>query len=539
MLVASATAAPAWAKESSTAFEETCKALIGQEVPGGTVASAVFIAETKEGATAAPAHCKLQGKLNERRGIEAKKYAIGFELRLPQKWNQRFYFQGGGGTDGVLRPAVGAIPAGAVSPNALSAGFAVVSTDSGHLSEPGVQGSFLFGIDPQARADYGYNHLPVVSAAAKALIEQVYGAKPKHSYFVGCSNGGRQGMMATQRYPDLFDGVVVGAPAYRVVEASLDAIAQTKLYAGVAPKNPNGRAVLGGAFSIDELGVVSKGILKACDALDGASDGMVNNVRDCKFDPLVLQCTADKTTDCIAPNKAAALKKAFDGARNNKGDLLYSSWPYDPGIATPLWTMWKLGPATAMPPQALNTTLIAGAVSHVFLTPPSPTPDLYGFVLDLDLDAALTKTNNAVAPYLESGKSVVNADSPDIDAFTKHHGKIIFYHGMADGIFSPRDTIRYHDALKQRYGDKVDLHTRLYLIPGMGHCSGGPATDQFDAVSALVKWVENGKAPAELIAKTSPNSAWPNRSRPLCAYPQQAIYSGKGNIENAPSFVCK
>jgi feruloyl esterase len=532
-------ASPSWAQESPSAFEETCKALIGHEVPGGAVVSAQFVAAGKEGAAAVPAHCKLQGRLNERLGIEAKKYAIGFELRLPQKWNQRFYFQGGGGTDGVVRPALGAIPAGFIAPNALSNGFAVVSTDAGHANETGVQGSFLFGVDPQARADYGHNHLPVVSAAAKALIEHVYGAQPKHSYFVGCSNGGRQGMMATQRYPDLFDGVISAAPAYRVVEASLDAAAQTKLYASIAPQNPNGRPVLGGALTPDELGVVSKGILQACDALDGASDGMVNNVRDCKFDPLVLQCTNDKTTDCIAPNKAEALKKAFEGARNTKGELIYSTWPYDPGMATPLWTMWKLGPGTAMPPQALNTTLVAGALSHVFLTPPAPTQDLYGFMLGVDIEAALAKSNNAVAPYVDSGRSVVNADSPNIDAFTKHGGKIIFYHGMADGIFSPLDTIRYRDDLKQRYGDKVDSFSRLYLIPGMGHCSGGPATDQFDAVSALVNWVEKGKAPDALIAKAAPNSAWPERSRPLCAYPKQAIYAGKGSIEAASSFKCQ
>ena len=202
--LAAVAALPASAQESHLSFEESCKALIGQVVPGGAVASAQFVAQ---GGTA-PDHCKLNGKLNERMGIEGKKYAIGFELRLPKTWNQRFYFQGGGGTDGVLRPAMGAIPSGFIAPNALSNGFAVVATDAGHLNEPGVQGGYLFGVDPQARADYGYNHLPVVSAAAKALIEKMYGAKPKHSYFVGCSNGGRQGMMATQRFPDLFDGVI-------------------------------------------------------------------------------------------------------------------------------------------------------------------------------------------------------------------------------------------------------------------------------------------------------------------------------------------
>jgi pimeloyl-ACP methyl ester carboxylesterase len=187
----------------------------------------------------------------------------------------------------------------------------------------------------------------------------------------------------------------------------------------------------------------------------------------------------------------------------------------------------------------LNTTLVAGALSHVFLTPPTPTADLYGFVLNVDPETALAKTEQANAPFVESGKSVVNADSPNIDAFTRHGGKLMLYHGMADGIFSPFDTIKYLQQLQKRYGKKSDDFSRLYLIPGMGHCSGGPATDQFDAVSALVAWVEENKAPAELMAKTAANSAWPNRSRPLCVYPKQAMYSGKGDIESAASFICK
>jgi pimeloyl-ACP methyl ester carboxylesterase len=525
-------------QKSQDTFEATCKALIGQAIPGVTVTAAQYLEASGQAMTAVPEHCKLNGKLNERMGIEGKKYAIGFELRLPKNWNQRFYFQGGGGTDGVLRPALGAIPAGFVPPNALSNGFAVVSTDSGHLSEAGIQGPYLFGIDPQARVDYGYNHLPTVSAAAKALIEKAYGAQPKRSYFVGCSNGGRQGMMATQRFPDLFDGVIASAPAYRVVEASLDASAQTQTLASIAPPGPNDRPLLGSALTPDELGTLGKGILKSCDGLDGLEDGMVNNVRDCKFDPTTVQCATDQSTSCLAANKVAAIKKIFAGARKQNDELLYSAWPYDPGIASPLWSMWKIGPATASPPQALNTTLIAGAISHVFMTPPQPTTDLYGFSLQLDLEAALKKTENNTAPFVESGKSIVNAASIDIDRFSKR-GKLLFYHGMADAIFSPYDTIAYFKQLEQRYGKQASQFTRLYLVPGMAHCSGGPATDQFDAVSALVAWVEQDKAPDTLVAKAGANSPWPNRTRPLCPYPKQATYSGKGNSELAESFVCK
>jgi feruloyl esterase len=525
-----------FAQPSEAAFEGACKELIGLAVPGGAVEKAEYSAGAPP---AVVPHCRVSGKLNERVGADGKRYAIGFELRLPQSWNQRFYFQGGGGTDGVLRPALGAAPAGGVAPNALTNGFAVVSTDAGHLNEPGTQGSFLFGLDPQARIDYGYNHLPVVSAAAKALIEKMYGAAPKRSYFVGCSNGGRQGMMATQRFPTLFDGVVAGAPAYRVVEASVDAAVQTQLFAQVAPPGSDGRPLLGSALTMEELGIVARGILKSCDALDGVSDGMVNDVRRCKFEPQSVQCAADQTTDCISTAKATALKAAFSGVRDPRGRPLYSSWPFDPGIATPQWTSWKLGPETAMPPRALNTTLVAGALSHVFLTPPQPTADLYDFVLKVDPAAALARAANVTAPFLQAGRAVVNADSPNIDAFTKRGGKIIFYHGMADGIFSPTDTVSYREELRKRYGRRSDRFARLYLVPGMGHCGGGPATDQFDALSALVEWVENDRPPQSLLARTANNSAWPNRSRPLCDYPKQAVFQGKGNSEDAASFVCQ
>src|SRR5690242_12459531 len=188
-------------------WSEQCTELFKRSVPKGKVTLAQYQAAGTEGTQQVPNHCKVQGKINERIGSDGKPYAIGFELRLPQSWNGRFYFQGGGGTDGVLRPAMGSMPGAAPGTNALSNGFAVVSTDAGHLNQPGSNGSFLFGAEPQSRAEYGHAHLPLVSEAAHTLIKRLYGKRAERSYFVGCSNGGRQGMMATQRYPRLFDGV--------------------------------------------------------------------------------------------------------------------------------------------------------------------------------------------------------------------------------------------------------------------------------------------------------------------------------------------
>ena len=513
-----------------------------QPLAGGRIVSAEYVVpgsvQSFEGSVPVPEHCKVQAKLNERTGIDGKPYAIGMELRLPNNWNGRFLFQGGGGTDGRLMPALGAQTVGA-SPTALVQGFAVTSTDAGHLNEQGATGNYLFGADPQARADYGYNHLPIVRNASLAMIESFYQARPKFSYFAGCSNGGRQGMMASQRFPDFFDGIVVGAPANRVTDASLDALAQTQILASIAPTGTDGRPQLGAALTPAELKTLADGILKSCDALDGATDGIVSHIAQCRFDPASVQCASGATDSCLAANKVDAIRKIFSGAKDSNGKPMYTTWPYDAGVNSPMWTMWKMGPSTASPPQAANTTLVAGALSHVFSTPPVLTTDLYGFMLNTRVETLRDNFQRVQAPFTQSGAYTVNAVSDDVTAFTQRGGKLLFFHGMADGIFSPNDSIDYYDKLHRKYGDKTESFARLYLVPGMAHCGGGPATDQFDALGAVVQWVEKGSAPSELLAKGSPRSGFPGRTRPLCAYPKQATYNGSGSIEDAASFSCK
>lgn len=520
-------------------FESACTALLDQQISNGRIVAAELAPAGTVPVWGVPSpvppHCKVQAKLNERVGIDNKPYAIGIELRLPENWNGRFLFQGGGGTDGVLGAAIGAAAVGD-APNALSLGYAVVSTDAGHLNEPGIEGPYLFGADPQARIDYGYNHLPVVTQAARTLIEQVYRQQPKRSYFVGCSNGGRQGMMASQRFPELFDGIVVIAPAHRVTDASLDALAQTQLLASIAPRAANGRPLLGAALSSDDMNVLGNGILASCDALDGVADGMVLHPAECNFDPASVQCGPNETAGCLTAEKVDVIRKLFAGSRDASGQPVYTRWAYDPGVNSPLWTMWKMGPADAMPPQAINTTLVAGAMSHVFSTPPLMTSDLYGFMLETNLDELRDRFRRVEPPFTESGEQTVNATSTDVAAFAARGGKLIFLHGMADGIFAPQDTIDYVEAVRREHGERD--FTRLYLVPGMGHCGGGPATDSFDALGAMVRWVEDGAAPDALLAKANPLSPFKGRSRPLCPYPKQATYKG-GDIEAASSFECE
>ena len=526
-----------------------CAALAGAAIAGGRVTRAEMVpagtvrlaGRTSANTFAVPEHCNLEGRVSVRIGSDGKPYAIGFNLRLPVAWNGRFLFQGGGGTDGVIRPAVGTLPGGGQPAGALMRGFAVVSTDAGHQDEPGPTGPFLFGLEPRARIDLGYAHLPAVNSAALALIERAYGSAPHHRYFAGCSNGGRQGMMASQRYPDMFDGILAGAPAYRVPFAAAEAMRQTQLLASVAPRAADGRPLLGSALSRAELATLAAGIVAACDAADGVRDGMVHNIEACRFRPRALLCLPGNAQDCIAPGKTLMLEKLFDGARLASGQRVYSDWPYDPGVADPGWIAWRIGlDARAMPPAAVNTGLVAGALAYVFTTPPDRPDDLYDYALDYNPETGLPKLSSRAPPFDQSAEEFNNPISTDLGLFKAHGGKLIFYHGMADPIFSALDTLRYYQLLSLREGAAGAAgFSRLYLVPGMTHCSGGPATDQFELLEPLVNWVENEVAPTVPIARAGTATPWPGRTRPLCAWPQQTYYKGQGDPEKAASFACR
>ncbi|MGO4712125.1 tannase/feruloyl esterase family alpha/beta hydrolase [Bradyrhizobium sp. 2TAF24] len=537
LLAATAVIAPAAAQS----FKAACEALAG--APEVTLAT--FVAAGPQSFAGpppfsidAPDHCLVQGAAAPHVGIDGKPYAIGFEVRLPANWNGKFMFQGGGGSDGVLRPAVGIQATGAVS--ALARGYAVASTDAGHRDEPGPVGPYLFGLDPQARIDKGYNHIPVVTAKAEDVIRRVYGRAQSRAYFVGCSNGGRQGMAATQRYPDLFDGIIAGAPAYRVPRAAIEGIAEVQQLAAIAPKGSDGRPDLGAALSADDIKLVADKVTQACDAADGVADGMVNNVRACRFDAATLACTGGQTTDCLAPAKAKTIAAIFRGTTLADGSALYAEWPYDPGIAAPGWSVWKTGTPGKTPPDARNVTLVPGSVAYYFSSPPEKPTDLYNYTLSYDIARGVRAVEATAAPFLESGSSIESASSIDVDRFKARGGKMIFFHGMADPIFSANDTMAYVDALGQRYG-RADDFTRLYLVPGMNHCAGGPATDQFDALAALDAWVDRGEAPQSLTARARnvPGVPWPGRTRPLCPYPAYAAYAGSGSLEEAANFTCR
>ena len=301
-----------------------------------------------------PAQCRVRGEINPRTGADGKHYGIQFELRLPQQWQNRMLFQGGGGLDGFLANAIGSIPTlGLTAAPALARGYAVVSMDGGH---PNMDPSFAN--DQQARIDYAYAAIGKVTAQAKRLIQRYYSAAPEHSYFMGCSNGGCEAMIAAQSYPTEFDGVVVGNPGFHLSRAAVGEAWDTKTFTDIAPRNSEGKPILSQAFTPADLKLVSDAVLERCDDLDGIKDGIINNYQACHFYPVG---QSGQSENCLSGKQVSALHKVFSGAKNSKGEALYSSWPYDAGISADGWRSWKLGTSTdADHPNASNATLGAG-----------------------------------------------------------------------------------------------------------------------------------------------------------------------------------
>ena len=498
---------------------QNCAALPSKAPVGVTL-----ITESLPADKGLPAHCKVTGKMNERIGIngkgQAQPYHIGFEMRLPTDWNGRLLYQGGGGNDGVVRTAIG--PQATSDKPALSRGFVVVTTDAGHQGP-----SADFGFDPVARVDNAYNAHDKVATTAKQII-QTYFAKPADkSYFIGCSGGGRQGMMFTQRFPHHFDGVIAMAPAMRVSKgATIAAMWDSQALMAIAPKNDKGEAILSQALTDADLDVLRQGILAKCDALDGAVDGIVSSPAACKFDVKTLQCKGVKEVSCLSEPQVSALTKMFDGAKNSKGEALYAGWAWDAGIghAANDWRMWKLGNSVTTVPNSRHIFLMQDALQGYFVTPPDRSLTALAFNFDKDpqrMDAHSWMFDTA-------------ADA-ELKGFKARGGKLMIAHGMADPIFSPLESEDYFKRLQATEGGK-DM-SRLFQIPGMGHCQGGAATDSWDGLSAMVNWVEKGQAPEVIIAKGT--QVFKDRTRPLCAYPKIGMYSGSGNVEDAANFSCQ
>jgi feruloyl esterase len=482
-------------------------------------------------------HCVVTGAMNQRTGVNGS-YAIGFEMRLPTAWNGRFYYQANGGTDGSVLAATGTLS----NASALKQGFAVISSDAGHTASQNPS----FGIDPQARLDYGYQAVGKLTPMAKAMIATAYGKGPDRSYIGGCSNGGRHTMVAASRYTDQYDGYLVGDPGTVLPHAALANTAGAQAYAKFAT-NP---ADLSTGFTQAERLLVSKAVLAKCDALDGATDGLIQATKACQsaFDLNrdVPTCTGARDGTCLSAAQKTAIAGLFAGAKTSNGTLIYSSWPYDSGFATSGWAFWKF---------TVPLILDSGALGMIWQVPPADPATFNGanFALTSNIDTLYQAIHATNATYTEDSLSFMSPPHLEqVNTLRERGAKVMIYHGTSDPIFSSDHSVSVWERWNQTYAGVASNFARLFLVPGMNHCSGGPSTDQFDMLTPLVNWVEQGQAPDSVVASArGPGNAggvnsdvpatWsPTRTRPLCPYPQTArLKTGATDLESAASFSCE
>jgi len=450
---------------------------------------------------ALPAHCRVEGTIDPHKGADGKDYAIGFALALPDDWNGRFLLQGGGGLNGNVGAPVGPVASGGRP--ALARGFAVISHDSGHK---GAVFDSAFMNDQRAALDFAEASVRTVALAGKAMTERFYGRAIGHSYMTGCSTGGREGMLAMQRYPELFDGIVIGAPAMRTGHSNLAIEYSSVQFNQAAPKDPQGLPLVDRIFSASDRQTILRGVLDQCDALDGAADGMIMNVAQCRFRPQALQCSGAKADGCLGAAQVGALDRAFAGPKDAAGYPVYVPVPYDTGIV-----FTGAGIPGYLPTGAAG---VFGPASRA---------------LTIDIDARLRAVEADAAQRLTDTNVWT-----DLDTFLGHGGKVLFFHGVSDPWFSANDSWDYWQRAAATNGDAFTSASRYYMVPGMLHCGGGNAFDQFDLLGPLVDWVENGKAPERPLASRADGSA----SRPLCPHPAYPHYRG-GDAARPESYECR
>jgi feruloyl esterase len=492
-------------------FAARCAALSVQDLGDARITEVTFHAQgrtlpTNPGgpATTTAPHCLVEGTINQRTGAGGVSYGIGFELALPVDWNGRYLLQGGGGLNGSIRPAIGPVAAG--QNNALARGFAVASHDSGHK---GAGFDASFHADQRAALDFAETSVRTVTLATRAITGHFYGTAPHHSYMTGCSTGGREGMLASQRYPELFDGIVVGAPAMRPGHSNLSAeYAQVLLNATV----PEGQSLPAG-FTAAERALVDSELARQCDGADGRSDGIIANVEACRsFDPTALSCSASSREGCLSPARAQAPAQAFAGPRYASGRPTYVPFPWDTGIT------------------------FQGPGLPGFL--PSGAPGPFGpasAARTMDVDARM-----ATVEWDAVGRLTDTAYWTNLSTWLGRGAKIIFFHGVSDPWFSAYDTWDYFQRARATNGAQVwDNAARFYMVPGMMHCQGGNAYESFDLLGPLVGWTEGGAAPASITASRSRGASRDMPPQmPLCPHPSYAHYDG-GDPNVAGSYSCR
>ena len=455
-----------------------------------------------------PAFCRVLGYVRP---------AINFEVRLPMaEWNGKFYMVGCGGFCGKLetdRPRF---------TNTMNYGlrrnYAAAVTDSGHWGTGSTDGLWAFN-NRQAEIDWGYRAITETTRVAKVIVKAFYRKDPSKSYFAGCSTGGRMAVMEAIRFPKDFDGIISGAPALDYTGL----VATFFSWIVKANTDPQGKII----FDHTKLKVLTDAVYNACDTQDGLADGIISEPNKCTFEPSSIRCPGEPKPDCLTSAQVQTLEKFYQGALDSSGKRLYPGGL--PKGSEPYWSFWLLGDGKAPGPIPLfNANFLR------YMAFEEDPGDSYN-PLSFDFDRDSQK-------LLHMGR-IYNATDPDLSRFKGAGGKMIMYQGLADSIVTPQLTIDYYDQVIEKMGglDPTQSFFRLFLIPGMDHCSilPGQGPDTFDVLKALEDWVEKGIPPEQIMATQLDKECKIMRSRPLCLYPKVSKYKGSGSPDDAANFSCE
>lgn len=553
---------------ATTTLAERCTVSALQAAVAGPRGDAATLLQAADWVPAAPAqaasgpapatppvvaHCRVRALIGAHVGPPGRTaYGNHIQLRLPQAWNGRLVFQGGGGNNGVLGDALGLQRDGRL---ALNQGYAVLAQDSGHRGRDP-----HFALDAQAYRDFAHDGVHQATVLGKALIAAAAGQPPQRSYFVGCSNGGREALVTAQRHDD-FDGVVAGAPGLAVYDQwlhNLHALQVVARVAGVPPGQvPQDTS---GAYSDAQLAAVAGHFMRKCDALDGLADGLVQRPDACTADPAdwrALSCAADGGSapagSCLRAAQVQGLKDIHDGARDSRGRLL---WPgFHPGHIEGQMRLSYLGlagsprPVGAFYDSVMRNFVFMGYGHQGWPGASGPRDELASYPADSRAYVAGFDFDHEPA-RLQPGRLDFHGDNvdpgrpgPNFERFRQRGGRMLLYTGTMDNGVQPAGITGFMQRLQQQWGRAgADEVAALFLVPGMHHCRGGVATELFDPLAALVAWVEQGRRPERLEARAVPGGpldrAGTGLSRPLCAWPRYARFNGQGDPSRADSFSC-
>jgi feruloyl esterase len=495
------------------AAQQPCESLIELALPAVAIESATPVsAGDFRLPTAAvgvppvrvPAFCRVIGLV---------KPELRFELWLPARWNGKYMAVGNGGMAGSV--VFGAM----VDP--LNRGYATGSTDTGH-SSTNDDGAWALG-HLDRLLNYAYRGIHLMAQADKGIIQAFYGTAPAHSYFNGCSFGGKQALTEVQRYPGDFEGVIAGDPANNFIRHYVGG----HLWGALAMDGD-------GYIPASKVPLIGKAVNAACDALDGVKDGVLNDPRRCHFDPVVLQCKSGDAPTCLTAAQVTAIRKIWGGLKDADGGEIYPGLmpggEADPGG----WVRYFSGSG---PGRGRHATLTNAFFRYMVFESPDWDFHSFRFTSAPGFDNDLQITEDKVG-------AMFNATDPDLRPFRAHGGKLIHYHGWSDPDIPPTNSVHYFESVVASVGgnrsgaleDTREFY-RLFMVPGMQHCTGGPGTASFDAVAALEQWVEQKHPPEKIVAAHLTNGK-ADRTRPLCPYPQEAKYKGAGSTDDAANFVC-